>query len=130
MHEVLFPYARQRLADFCRTQDSEPEVAAALAEARALAGQPELDTTGTVALLLAWMAEDRKAGPLKILQGLIWRRGYETGVLKGQVYPDAAQCKALGARARATAETQFSPQASGTRLEAIYRAALAELGHG
>ena len=91
VHEVLFPYARDRLADFCRAQGSEPEVAAALGEARALASRAELDTAGTIDLLLAWMAEDRKAGPLKTLQGLIWRSGYEAGVLKGQVYPDAAE---------------------------------------
>lgn len=90
VHEVLFPYARQRLADFCRTRAKDPAVAAALAEARAMAARPDGDTASTVELLLGWMAEDRKAGPLKTLQGLIWKSGYETGVLKGQVYPDAA----------------------------------------
>jgi len=44
----------------------------------------------TVRLLLSWLDEDRKAGPLKLLQGLIWRKGYEEGVLKGEVYEDAA----------------------------------------
>jgi enolase-phosphatase E1 len=38
--------------------------------------------------LHAWIAEDRKATPLKTLQGLIWAEGYaETGLL-GHVYPD------------------------------------------
>lgn len=36
-----------------------------------------------------WMAEDRKITPLKSLQGMIWRKGYESGELKGHVYPDA-----------------------------------------
>jgi len=88
VHEVLFPYARERLAAFCEAQAGSPDVAGALAEARELAGEPGLDLKGTVALLLQWMAEDRKAGPLKYLQGLIWRDGYEAGVLKGQVYED------------------------------------------
>ena len=39
-----------------------------------------------------------------------------------------AQRRTLGNRARATAAAQFSPQASGARLEAIYRSALAEIG--
>lgn len=90
VHEVLFPYARARLAEFCLAHADEPEVAAALAGARALAGTPDLDIEGTIALLAQWMDEDRKAGPLKILQGLIWQAGYEEGVLKSQVYEDAA----------------------------------------
>jgi enolase-phosphatase E1 len=90
VHEVLFPYARERLASFVNANGSVPEVAAALADARALGNCEGADEEATIALLLSWMAEDRKAGPLKLLQGLIWREGYEKGVLKGEVYADAA----------------------------------------
>lgn len=90
VHDVLFPYAKDRMAEFCAVHCDEPEVAAALEAARTLEGKPELDLDATVALLLQWMVEDRKAGPLKTLQGLIWQAGYEEGVLKGQVYEDAA----------------------------------------
>lgn len=91
VHEALFPYARARIAEFCAAHQGEPEVAAALAAARELAGHTEYDLDATVALLIGWIDEDRKAGPLKTLQGLIWRSGYEAGVLKGQVYEDAAE---------------------------------------
>lgn len=90
VHEVLFPYARARLADFVTANADDEQVAAALAEARELGGISDADTTAAVQLLLAWMDEDRKAGPLKFLQGLIWRQGYEEGVLKGEIYADAA----------------------------------------
>ncbi|HEY4344499.1 MAG TPA: acireductone synthase [Parvibaculum sp.] len=90
VHEVLFPYARARLADFCAAHRAEADVAEALKAARDLDGHSDFDLDQTVALLLRWMDEDRKAGPLKTLQGLIWREGYEDGVLKGQVYDDAA----------------------------------------
>jgi enolase-phosphatase E1 len=90
VHEVLFPYARERLAAYCATHQSEPMVADALEATRAEAGQPDLTLDQTVAVLKQWMDEDRKAGPLKTLQGLIWKAGYEEGVLKGQVYEDAA----------------------------------------
>ena len=90
VHEVLFPYARERLAGFVTANESDSQVAAALAEARELGGIADADTDATVRLLLSWMDEDRKAGPLKLLQGLIWRQGYEDGVLKGEVYDDAA----------------------------------------
>lgn len=95
VHEVLFPYARTRLADFVSANGDDEQVAAALADARALGGIAEADDTATVQLLLAWMDEDRKAGPLKLLQGLIWRQGYEEGVLKGEVYADAADALRL-----------------------------------
>ncbi|MDZ4379921.1 MAG: acireductone synthase [Parvibaculum sp.] len=90
VHQVLFPYARERLAAFVAAHGGEAEVVRTLAEARVLGGIPEASTDETVALLLSWIDEDRKAGPLKFLQGLIWRQGYEAGVLKGPVYADAA----------------------------------------
>lgn len=90
VHEVLFPYARERLAGFVAKHGDDAEVAAALAEARVLGGVPDASRDETVALLISWIDEDRKAGPLKFLQGLIWRQGYEEGVLNGPVYADAA----------------------------------------
>lgn len=90
VHEVLFPYARNRLAAFVKDNEGNAGVAAALRDARALGHVPDADLEGTIALLHSWMDEDRKAGPLKLLQGLIWRQGYEDGVLKGEVYGDAA----------------------------------------
>ena len=38
---------------------------------------------------LGWMDEDKKIGPLKTLQGIIWREGYASGELKAHLYPDA-----------------------------------------
>lgn len=88
VHEVLFPYSRARLAGFVAAHPAE--VAAILAAVGAEAGQPDLDTEGCVALLLEWHDADRKIGPLKDLQGLIWAEGYASGALKGHIYDDAA----------------------------------------
>ncbi|MCX8476727.1 MAG: acireductone synthase [Sphingomonas sp.] len=86
--EVLFPYARAGLADFLR---ANPEAAApVLAQVRVEAGAPDLDREGCIARLLAWHDADRKIGPLKTLQGMIWAEGYATGAFTGHVYPDAA----------------------------------------
>jgi len=90
VHEVLFPYARARLSEFCHEHQARPDVAAALTAARMEADNPSLSLDATVAVLFQWMDEDRKSGPLKSLQGMIWQSGYEAGVLKGQVYEDAA----------------------------------------
>jgi enolase-phosphatase E1 len=87
VHEVLFPYSRARLADYVAAHPAE--VAPILQQTRAEAGRADLDTAGCVALLLEWHDADRKVGPLKALQGMIWAEGFAQGVLKGHVYDDA-----------------------------------------
>jgi enolase-phosphatase E1 len=87
VHEVLFPYARARLPQF--VANPRPEARAILADVRAAQGN--LDDDALVALLRQWIDEDRKAPPLKTLQGLIWREGYEAGELVGHVYDDAVR---------------------------------------
>lgn len=87
VHQTLFPYARERLRKFLRAHAGEPAVRKELAEvARAEGRELTLDEAATV--LEQWIDEDRKATPLKSLQGMIWRKGYESGELKGHVYPD------------------------------------------
>ncbi len=86
--DTLFPYARQRLPAFVRAHGLRPDVAALLQEARALAQQPALDDEGVIAVLLKWIDEDRKAPPLKALQGMLWEDGYRSGEYRGHVYPD------------------------------------------
>jgi enolase-phosphatase E1 len=88
--EKLFPYSRARLSAFVEEHGTDAAVRAALAETRELAGRPELDAEGTVRLLLDWIDADKKAGPLKALQGMIWDEGFAHGDLVGDVYADAA----------------------------------------
>lgn len=79
--DVLFPYARAHLAEYVAAHPAE--TAPILAEVAAQeAGDP-------LATLLRWIDEDRKATPLKTLQGMIWAEGYGSGALRGHVYPDA-----------------------------------------
>jgi len=82
---VMFPYARDRLRGFVADRRGDPEVEAILSETAVLAG-PGADPVET---LLSWIAEDRKAPPLKKIQGLIWDSGFADGSLKGQIYDDA-----------------------------------------
>lgn len=71
-----------------------PRVAAALAQAAA-----DPDAKGDVrAALHRWIAIDRKFGPLKTLQGLIWAEGYRAGVLHSHLYDDVAPRCAPGTR--------------------------------
>jgi enolase-phosphatase E1 len=91
VHEVLFPFSRARLADYVAAQGDEPEVASILDAVRAEADDPGLDVASCTALLIEWHDADRKIGPLKALQGLIWAEGYASGALQGHVYPDAVE---------------------------------------
>ncbi|HUP91275.1 MAG TPA: acireductone synthase [Solimonas sp.] len=87
VHQTLFPYAKARLREFLRTQARRPEVAAQLNEVAKLEGR-QLVLEDAADVLERWIAEDRKATPLKALQGMIWSQGYAAGELEGHVYPD------------------------------------------
>lgn len=89
VHEVLFPYARAHLAEFVRARRQQPEVAAQLQEVNRLVGR-ELAIEEALAQLLAWIDEDKKATPLKALQGMIWEHGYKNGDFTGHLYADTA----------------------------------------
>ncbi len=88
--DVLFPYAAERLPDFVRAHCEDPQVAALLEDARAVAGGA-MDEDALIAAMLDWIATDRKITPLKALQGLIWEEGYARGDFRGHVYEDAAR---------------------------------------
>ncbi|UFN49947.1 acireductone synthase [Roseomonas sp. OT10] len=92
--ETLFPFAAAALDGFLDAHGTEPEVAAILAEVGHLA--PGQDPR---AALRGWMATDAKVTPLKALQGLIWRTGFEDGRLHGHLYPDVAPCLRAWSRA-------------------------------
>jgi len=90
VHEVLFPYADEHLDEYVAAHRAEPAVAGALRDAAQLAGlEPGADDAAVLAHLHAWIVEDRKATPLKTLQGLIWAEGFERAGLRAHVYPDA-----------------------------------------
>ncbi len=89
VHEVLFPYARQRLGAFVRTHAHEPEVRGELLEVERIAGVRGLEAV--IDALTAWADADRKISPLITLPGLLWREGYARGELVGHVYEDAAR---------------------------------------
>ncbi|MFB6350920.1 MAG: acireductone synthase [Bradymonadaceae bacterium] len=91
VYDVLFPYAVEALPDYVRAHEQEPEVRAQLDAVAEESGRDRNDIEGLIEQLLAWIDEDRKATPLKTLQGMIWQYGYERGDYKGHVYEDAAE---------------------------------------
>jgi len=89
--EVLFPYAREHLADYVAQHKDEETVRQLLDQARAEAGVG-LNDEQLVQQMLRWIDEDQKLTALKALQGLIWEHGYQSGDFTGHVYQDAAEC--------------------------------------
>jgi enolase-phosphatase E1 len=96
--DVLFPFARQRLRRFLEAHRAEREMEAQLQalereHAAESAEQPPAwdagDRIGSACAYLEWLMDrDRKATPLKTLQGMIWKDGYESGALQALVYDD------------------------------------------
>ncbi|MBX2799601.1 MAG: acireductone synthase [Myxococcales bacterium] len=89
VHEVLFPYARERLAAWLAAHASEQRVVEVLTQVRAETGEPEATVQRCAEALVGFLDADRKWGPLKQLQGWIWTTGYAQGDFTGHVYADA-----------------------------------------
>lgn len=91
VYEVLFPYFREHLNELTK-HGHITDVKDAFSEIIEIAAQEEgrhLTTTEEVlACLQKWSEEDRKLTPLKALQGIIWKNGYETGAITGHVFDD------------------------------------------
>jgi enolase-phosphatase E1 len=90
VHEVLFPYSARHMAGFLQERQRESAVREQLDETARLAGIDPADTPRLTEQLLQWIREDRKAPPLKALQGMLWERGYREGAFQGHLYEDAA----------------------------------------
>ncbi len=86
--DVLFPYARARLPRFIENHPDDPEVTRWLDATAREAGIDDPRSRRVIDTLLRWIDEDRKATPLKALQGMIWKAGYEAGDYRAHVYPE------------------------------------------
>lgn len=112
--DTLFPFAEAALDDFLDAHAADPAVAAILAEI------PGPDPRAT---LRRWMAEDAKATPLKALQGMIWRAGFEDGRIRGHLWPDVPACLRAWAQSGLTLAVYSSGSAEAQRLLFRYSAA-------
>lgn len=105
--EVLFPYAQQQLPIFLADQAENPTVQKLInhvfdawdqdssPEAKALRQKCTTIDLKAAINYLDWLIEiDRKLTPLKEIQGLIWRQGYDQGILKVPLYEDVPEALA------------------------------------
>ena len=91
VHDVLFPYAKDRIEAFVGQQLEEEIIQDILAQTKKTIleeTQSTIDNVEAITQLIEWIKIDRKHPALKKLQGMIWKVGYQSGELKGHVYPD------------------------------------------
>lgn len=91
VHKVLFPYAHDKLASFVLNNQTNSSVIKIIEDTKAIVQSEEAFTPSVdqcIEKLLFWIKTDRKIGPLKELQGLIWDVGYKNGDFKGHLYSD------------------------------------------
>ncbi len=92
VHKVLFPLSLERIDAFLRTHGSDRDV---LAQLRVL-GQKLFGVNVSdhelperlLPVLRDYIQKDVKDTTLKWLQGKIWKEAFESGVVKGHVYPE------------------------------------------
>jgi enolase-phosphatase E1 len=92
VYTVLFPYARAHAPGYLQREGNgsalRPTLERLHAEQRDDVGRG-LGPPAPIAEYIGWlMDQDRKSPGLKALQGLVWREGFESGELHGEVYPD------------------------------------------
>ena len=103
VYDALFPYARANLRRYLRENRASAPVREAVRLLRAehaddaARGEvapewnestPENELDSLTRYLEWLMDRDRKSPGLKLIQGHIWKRGYDDGTLRGEVYPD------------------------------------------
>lgn len=90
VRDVLFPFARERMAGYIEQHQHDPKVRAILDDAAREASVDATDIPAIIAALNDWSDRDIKVTPLKQLQGNIWVAGYaEADGIRGHLYPDA-----------------------------------------
>lgn len=100
VYDVMFPFVRKHVGTFLESHASDPVVQSAvqqlLAEAAALppsasaATSPPQTTSAhpVVQAVDRLMDVDSKTTGLKALQGLIWKEGFQAGLLEAELFPD------------------------------------------
>lgn len=95
VHDVLFPYSRDRMLTYLLTHEHTDHVQNAFLQVRETAVQEGLKAPENVleysAQLIEWIDSDRKHPALKSLQGYIWESGYRSGEVVAHLYPEVKE---------------------------------------
>ena len=103
VYEVLFPFARKYASEFLHNNFDKPAVIKAVdfmaRDAGFATGEDWLKTGNPVQVVLSevnrLMDADIKATGLKELQGIIWKDGYDNGVMMSELFADVPDALSL-----------------------------------
>jgi 2,3-diketo-5-methylthio-1-phosphopentane phosphatase len=103
VYEVLFPYARKHLREYLHAnrgsdaldraikllhEEWPPDLKTRAEGMDAFPVPPGADSDSLAGYLERLMDRDVKSPGLKVIQGEIWKIGYDEGALRGEVFPD------------------------------------------
>jgi len=100
VYDVLFEHAKRHVAGFLAAHRGDPEILDLAAAVTAAAGGPlepaaiAADPTRAALGAIDLMNRDVKDTALKTLQGMIWRRGFESGEIVAHVFDDVPEALA------------------------------------
>lgn len=92
VHDTLFPYSKKHLSQYITEHRQDLKVAKCLKEAHAImveeGSSAPYNEGAVIEQLQDWIKQDRKAKPLKTIQGYIWKDGYEQKQYQSHIYKD------------------------------------------
>lgn len=100
VHKVLFPFAKERISDHLAAHlgdlgDLIADLELEHSRDACYRGAFDASSPQSVSVYLQYLIDvDRKSTPLKAIQGEIWRRGYESGTLRSEVFDDVPRALA------------------------------------
>lgn len=92
--DVLFPFVRKNLESYCKLlklenpSNYDEYLFSFQKEVAELSNEASVPAETIEPLVIFLMDRDVKSATLKDLQGKMWKAGYDSGELKGHVYPD------------------------------------------
>ncbi|WP_393971412.1 acireductone synthase [Oxyplasma meridianum] len=107
VHKTLFQFAKQNLHDFLNENINSENVRKALNELSKLytdtvgkntrsdlksSATDDISMENATSMLYHLIDMDSKASQLKMIEGMIWEKGYRDGILRGEVYDDVPVC--------------------------------------
>lgn len=95
VHDILFPYAYDKMADFLAKNWHNPKVKKSVLQVATLENLSDYSYEEISDILKQWIKSDRKVIPLKDIQGIIWEEGYKNGDYRAHIYEDAYKMLSL-----------------------------------
>jgi enolase-phosphatase E1 len=93
VYDILFPYFRSHIGDLkaiIAQEDVQKAFRQTVDLSISLENKKLNSVDDIINTLYRWSEEDRKITPLKSVQGILWKKGYESGEIQGHLYDDVA----------------------------------------